>query len=77
MNMLVQINEFVVIGGYHMFVPFWIWLVVAGIVISGYMTIRTNREEREMELREAEQEGQIYLKRIEEEKEKRKQLHEA
>jgi hypothetical protein len=41
------------------------------------MTIRTNREEKEMELREAEQEGDIYIKRMEEEKEKRKQFHEA
>ncbi len=60
-----------------MVVPFWIWLVVGGIVISAYMTIRTNREEKEMELREAEQEGYIYIKRMEEEKEKRKQFHEA
>lgn len=60
-----------------MVVPFWIWLVVAGIVVSAYMTIRTNWEEKEMELREAEQEGDIYIKRMEEEKEKRKQFHEA
>lgn len=60
-----------------MVVPFWIWLVVAGIVISAYMTIRTNREEKEMELREAEQEGDIYIKRMEEEMEKRKQFYEA
>ena len=60
-----------------MVVPFWIWLVVAGIVISAYMTIRTNREEKEMELREAEQEGDIYIKRMEEEREKRKLFHEA
>jgi hypothetical protein len=54
-------------------VPFWIWFVVAGIVVSAYMTIRTNREEKEMETKEAEQEGLIYLERMEEEKEKRKQ----
>ncbi|MCU9612516.1 sporulation YhaL family protein [Caldibacillus lycopersici] len=54
--------------------PFWIWLVVIGIVISAYMTIRTNREEKELELKEAEQEGNIYLERMIEEKEKRKQV---
>lgn len=54
-------------------VPLWIWLVVAGIVISAYMTIRTNREEKEMEIKEAEQEGAIYLQRMEEERQKRKQ----
>lgn len=52
--------------------PFWVWLVVLGILFSAYMTIRTNREEREMELKEAEQEGEIYLERIREEREKRK-----
>ena len=49
--------------------PFWVWLVVLGILLV-YMTIRTNREEREMELKEAEQEGEIYLERIREEREK-------
>jgi len=53
--------------------PFWVWLVVLGILFSAYMTIRTNREEREIELKEAEQEGEIYLERIREEREKRKQ----
>lgn len=54
--------------------PFYIWLVVAGIVFSAYMTIRANREEREQELQEAELEGQLILERIEEDKEKRRQL---
>lgn len=55
-------------------VPFWIWLVVAGIVFSAYMTIRTNREEKEMELKEAEMEGEIYIERMEREKERRKKV---
>jgi rRNA processing protein Gar1 len=55
-------------------VPFWIWLVVAGIVFSAYMTIRTNREEKEIEMKEPEMEGAIYIERMEREKEKRKQL---
>lgn len=57
--------------------PFWIWLVVAGIVISAYMTIRTHREEQEKELQEAELEGAIYIERMEKEKEKRKQITEG
>ncbi|NCU16535.1 sporulation YhaL family protein [Pallidibacillus pasinlerensis] len=55
-------------------VPFWIWLVVAGIVFSAYMTIRTNREEQEFEMKEAEMEGEIFIERMEREKERRKKL---
>ncbi len=55
-------------------VPFWVWLVVAGIIFSGYMTIYTNRKEKEREMKEIEQEGQIYIKRMEEEKKRRQQL---
>lgn len=52
-------------------IPFWVWLVVSGIVFSAYMTIRTNREERELELWEAEQEGERYMERIRREREKK------
>lgn len=52
--------------------PWWVYLVVAGIVFSAYMTIRTSREEYERERREAEENGRIYMERIKEEKEKRK-----
>ena len=55
-------------------IPFWVWLVVSGIVFSAYMTIRTNREERELELWEAEQEGERYMERIRREREKKKQF---
>lgn len=52
--------------------PWWVYLVVAGIVFSAYMTIRTSREGYERERREAEENGRIYMERIKEEKEKRK-----
>jgi len=51
--------------------PFWVWLVVIGIIFSAYMTIRTSKEEAEKEMQEAELEGSVYLDRIEAEKEQK------
>lgn len=53
--------------------PFWVYLVVIGIVFSAYMTIRATREEREIELKQIEQDGEIYMERLQEEREKRKE----
>lgn len=52
-------------------VPFWIYFIVAGIIISAYMAVKTGREEREREQREIEKEGEIYIERIEKEREKK------
>lgn len=38
------------------------------------MAIKTGREERQLEMESIEREGEIYLKRLEEEKEKREDL---
>lgn len=55
-------------------VPFWIILVAVGIVISGIMIVRLEKEQRKKETDDIEQEGQVYLERIDEEKEKRRQF---
>ncbi|MEH7417757.1 sporulation YhaL family protein [Neobacillus drentensis] len=55
-------------------IPIWIYAVVAGIVISALMAIKTGREERQVEMESIEREGEIYLKRLEHEKEKREEL---
>lgn len=52
-----------------MIIPIWIYAVVAGIIISAVMALKTGREERVMEIENIEREGEIYMKRIEEEKE--------
>ncbi|MCQ6280672.1 sporulation YhaL family protein [Bacillus sp. EB600] len=52
-----------------MVIPIWIYAVVAGIIISAVMALKTGREERVMELENIEREGEIYMKRMEEEKE--------
>ncbi|MBT2653782.1 sporulation YhaL family protein [Bacillus sp. ISL-18] len=57
-----------------MTIPIWIYAVVAGIVISALMAIKTGREERQVEMESIEREGEIYIKRLEREKEKREEL---
>lgn len=52
--------------------PFWVYLIVVGIFFSAYMTVKTAKEERELELEWIEKEGEIYMERMEAEKERRK-----
>lgn len=57
-----------------MTIPIWIYAVVVGIVISALMAIKTGREEREVEMESIEREGEIYIQRLEREKELREEL---
>ncbi|RFU62110.1 sporulation YhaL family protein [Peribacillus glennii] len=52
--------------------PIWIWLVLAGIIVSAVMTVRTAKQERKEDELYIEQEGQKYIDRMNEEKEKKK-----
>ncbi|WP_078381560.1 sporulation YhaL family protein [Sutcliffiella halmapala] len=54
--------------------PWWMLLVVIGICFSAYMTLRTAKEDREVETVIIEKEGQVYMDRIQEEREKRKHI---
>lgn len=54
-----------------MTIPIWVYAVVVGIVISALMAIKTGREERLLEMENIEKEGEIYITRLEREKEKR------
>jgi hypothetical protein len=56
-----------------MVIPIWVYTVVVGIVISALMAIKTGREERQLEMENIEQEGEIYIKRLEREKERREE----
>lgn len=53
--------------------PWWIYLVVAGIVGSGIMMVKTTQKDREMQQFYIEREGQVFIERIKYEKEKRQQ----
>ncbi|TCN27978.1 sporulation YhaL family protein [Mesobacillus foraminis] len=54
-----------------MTVPIWVFAVAAGILISAFMAIKTGKEERKGEMESIEREGEIYMKRLEKEKEKK------
>ncbi|KPB04924.1 sporulation protein [Bacillus sp. CHD6a] len=56
-------------GGFSM--PWWMLLIVIGIVFSAYMTLRSAKEEKEVEEAIIEKEGQVYMDRIQEEREKK------
>lgn len=52
-------------------IPVWIYFIVSGIIISALMAVKTGKEERIEEVANIEKEGEVYIKRMEEEKEKR------
>lgn len=54
-----------------MAIPFWVFAVVVGIVISALMAMKTGKEERMLEMENIEKEGEIYITRLEREKEER------
>ncbi|WP_246938853.1 sporulation YhaL family protein [Bacillus pinisoli] len=53
--------------------PWWIYLVMVGIVGSGVMMVQSGKRERKMEQFYIEREGQVFIERIKNEREKRKQ----
>ena len=53
--------------------PWWVYLVIVGIVLSGYMVLYTSKKEQEMDNEFIEKEGEVYMKRLAEEREKRHQ----
>jgi Sporulation protein YhaL len=52
----------------------WIYFVIAGIIVSGFMAVRAARQEKQIEDKWIEQEGEKFIARMNEEKEKRKQI---
>lgn len=58
-------------GDHIMNIPIWVFAVFFGIIISAYMAIRTGKEERQLEMESIEREGEIYMKRLEKEKDSR------
>lgn len=58
-------------GGENMTVPIWVFAVAFGIIISAYMAIKSGKEERRQEMDIIEREGEVYMERLEKEKERR------
>ncbi|WP_188455216.1 sporulation YhaL family protein [Virgibacillus oceani] len=58
-------------------VPWWVFMMILFIFLSGYMAYRAIRAERKLEQQFIEREGNIFMERIEEErkhKETKKQV---
>lgn len=51
--------------------PWWIYLVIVFILFSGYMSLRAMRAEKRLEQQYIEQQGEIYMERIRQERMKR------
>lgn len=54
--------------------PFWMYIVILGIFVSGFMVLYTSKQEKDADEAFIEKEGEIYLQRIKEERERREQL---
>ncbi|PEZ09239.1 SigE-dependent sporulation protein [Bacillus sp. AFS018417] len=53
--------------------PWWIYLIIIGIIVSGYMVLYTSKKEQEIDNEFIEKEGEIYMRRLAEERERRHQ----
>lgn len=53
--------------------PWWVYMMILFIFLSGYMAFRAMRAERELDDHYIEHEGRVYMDRIEEEKERRRE----
>lgn len=52
--------------------PWWIFMMILFIFLSGYMSFRAMRAERALEKKFIENEGHKYIQRMEEERQQRK-----
>lgn len=57
-------------------VPIWLYFVIAGIFISAFMAIKTGRDERMAENAQIEQEGEVYMQRLESARDDKREQYE-
>lgn len=53
--------------------PWWIYICVIGILISGYMAFKTSRADKVVDEEFIEKEGQVFIERIELERQKKRE----
>jgi Sporulation protein YhaL len=54
--------------------PWWIYVCIIGILASGYMAFKTSREDKMIDHDFIEKEGQVFLDRIEQERQKKREM---
>ena len=45
-------------------VPIWVYFVLVGIIVSAIMVIKTGNEERQIDNKYIEKEGNVYIERM-------------
>lgn len=61
-------------GAWMLVLPWWIYVCIIGILISGYMAFKTHQQDKEIDDEFIEKEGQVYIERIEQERQKKQAL---
>ncbi|MEW9675043.1 sporulation YhaL family protein [Lentibacillus sp. L22] len=56
-------------------VPWWVFMLILFIFLSGYMSFRAMRAEKKLDQQFIEQQGNVYLERMREERQKRENQH--
>lgn len=56
-------------------IPWWVYICIVSIFLSGYMAVRAMIAERELDKQFIEREGNVYLERIEAERASKQQHH--
>ncbi|MCY7893165.1 sporulation protein YhaL [Bacillus vallismortis] len=54
-----------------LFFPWWVYLCIVGIIFSAYKLVAAAKEEEKTDQSFIEKEGQIYMERMEKERERR------
>lgn len=57
-------------------IPWWVFMMVLFIFFSGYMSFRAMRAEQKLEQQFIEQEGEVYIERMREEQERKREKQE-
>lgn len=52
------------VGSFFTITPWWMYFVLCGIIYSGYRIVTLFQEDREIEQRVIEEEGRVYMERI-------------
>ncbi|QOY36366.1 sporulation YhaL family protein [Anaerobacillus isosaccharinicus] len=56
--------------------PWWIYFIVGGIIVSGYLSFKYTKEDREVEQRWIEQEGETFMEPIRKRRENKQLMNE-
>lgn len=57
--------------------PIWVIVAAVGILFSAVMTVKTGKVERQLEMESIEREGEIYMNRLQKEREQRDKMKKA